>query len=355
MPKQIIVHVVQHLRPGGIETMALDLIGNDPNRFIISLEGEKNEAIASWSRIRSFGTRLKFLNKRPGIDISLIFKLAGTLREMGATAVHTHHVGPLLYGGLAARIARIQSIVHTEHDAWHLQDSKRQKLQSVLVKLVKPIFVADTNAVAAAVRRHLSGVSPSVITNGVDTLRFQPGAKCLSRAKLNLPKSARLIGCAARLETVKGHAYLLSALAQLPTDLHLALAGDGSLMAELKSQTQELGIQNRVHFLGVVEDMPSFYKAIDVFCLPSLNEGMPLSPLEAQACGTPVVATNVGGTRSAVCVRTGYLVPAKDSDELALAISKAFTTHEPQSPRDFVTAHADLRNTLTAYNKLYAA
>lgn len=355
MPKQIIVHVVQHLRPGGIETMALDLIGKDPNRFIISLEGEKNAAIASWPRIRSFGTRLKFLNKRPGVDISLVFKLASLLREMGVTAVHTHHVGPLLYGGLAARIARVPSIVHTEHDAWHLQDAKRQKLQSILVKLVRPIFVADTAAVAAAVRRHLSGVTPNVITNGVDTSRFQPGAKCLSRTKLGLPKSAKLIGCAARLETVKGHSYLLSAMAQLPSDMHLALAGDGSLMAELKSQAIKLGIQDRVHFLGVVEDMPSFYKSIDVFCLPSLNEGMPLSPLEAQACGTPVVATNVGGTRSAVCQRTGFLVPAKDAEELAVAISKAFASHDHQSPRDFVTAHADLRNTLTAYNKLYAA
>ncbi len=355
MHRNAVVHIVQHLSPGGIETMALDLIGMDPNRYIISLEGDKRKAVRNWPRLSGIRDRLIFMEKKSGIRLGLVTEIAKVLRRLDAVAVHTHHVGPLLYGGLAARLAGIKRIVHTEHDAWHLNDPARRKLQSLVVKIVRPVYVADAGAVARSVRRNLPGTHPIVITNGIDTERFQPGSQERARLNLRLPSHARTIGCAARLEAVKGHDVLLDSFSRLDGDVHLALAGDGSLRSSLLEKAKNLGIADRVHFLGAIDAMTDFYNAVDVFCLPSLKEGMPLSPLEAQACNVPVVATNVGAVKSATCDVTGRLVPAQCEASLVNALAAALVERPKQHPRRFVLREADLRDTRDAYEELYAA
>jgi len=117
----------------------------------------------------------------------------------------------------------------------------------------------------------------------------------MARRALRLPDSGRLIGSAGRLEPVKGHALLIEALAALPTDVTLVLAGDGSQRPILEALAARLGVAERVHFLGHIDSIVTFYRALDVFCLPSVAEGLPLSVLEAQACG--VAAVVVGGYR----------------------------------------------------------
>jgi glycosyltransferase involved in cell wall biosynthesis len=145
---------------------------------------------------------------------------------------------------------------------------------------------------------------------------------------------------------------LFHAHALLPKSVHLALAGTGSLGKELRILAQLLGIRDRVHFLGRLDDMPNFYRALNVFCLPSDREGMPLSPLEAQASGIPCVATDVGGTREAVCPDTGAVVfpadPAFLADGLAVALSRKFHG----DPRAYPLAHGNLSDVAAAYQAL---
>ena len=148
-----------------------------------------------------------------------------------------------------------------------------------------PTVVADAELVAKSIRQYIPLFRPSVIMNGIDTERFQPGQQSMARDQLSLPKDVPIIGCAARLTAVKAHNILISAFSQLPNHIHLALAGGGELEEELKKLAQSLNVSDRVHFLGVVDDMPTFFHALDVFCLASMREGLPLSPLEAQACG----------------------------------------------------------------------
>jgi glycosyltransferase involved in cell wall biosynthesis len=97
-------------------------------------------------------------------------------------------------------------------------------------------------------------------------------------------------------------------------------------LAGLKAKARELGINNRVEFLGHRNDIPELLARCDLFVLPSLYEGFPLSILEAMAAGKPVVATAVGGTPEAVIDGvTGYLVPSGDVPALATAIRKVLT------------------------------
>ncbi|MCV5754523.1 glycosyltransferase, partial [Escherichia coli] len=83
---------------------------------------------------------------------------------------------------------------------------------------------------------------------------------------------------------------LIEAFSHLESHTHLAIAGDGSQREQLEHLVRTLKLEQRVTFLGLVDDMPSFYQSLDLFCLPSLQEGFPLSTLEAQACDIPCVA-----------------------------------------------------------------
>lgn len=349
-----VVQVVQHLQPGGIETMALDLatFSNADHAWIISLEGNREAAIKAWPRLASVADKLIFLEKPPGFRPAVFWQLQKILRQHRATVVHTHHIGPLLYAGIAARLAGVDHIIHTEHDAWHLENPQRCKLQRRLLKLVRPNLIADAETVANAMKQHLGLESVTVIHNGIDSQRFQPGNKNECRQALGLPADIPLIGCGGRMESVKGQNILIDALVDVPSEVHLALAGSGSLEAALKQQVKTLGLEQRVHFLGHLDTMPLFYQSLDVFCLPSFKEGFPLSSLEAQACGVSAVVTDVGGSRETLCPESGLAVPAGDSVSLAAALNHQLSHQTAHDPRAWVALNGDVRTMVRQYEAL---
>ncbi|MGB8839648.1 MAG: glycosyltransferase, partial [Aliidongia sp.] len=303
-----ILQVVQHLRPGGIETMALDLLGRaGPGREveIASLEGSTSDLIAAWPSLATLPRRIHALGKRPGLQPLLILRLAWLMRQLGTEIDHTHHIGPLIYGGRAGRLVGVRRVVHTEHDAWHLMAPRRRRVEALALRLVRPVLVADAAFVERALARAFPSRPALLIRNGIDTDRFVPGDRYAARHRFRLPPDVPIIGCAARLERVKGVDLLLEAFAELSAPTRLVIAGDGSESGNLRDLAIAHGLADRVDFLGRIDDMPKFYQALDVFCLASRAEGLPLSLLEAQASGVRAVAFDVGGVAEALCPRTG--------------------------------------------------
>lgn len=339
-----VIHVVQHLSPGGLEVMALELARAQQAQgrpaLVLSLEGNLETAIAHWPRLAGQREQLLFAAKRPGLDPMLMPRLISLFRRLRPAVVHTHHVGPMLYAGTAARLAAVPARLHTEHDAWHLTDPKRRRLVRLARRLMAPVMIADAPHVAQSVAEALGGTPPVIVMNGVDTERLRPRDQAAARHALGLPDGQRLLGIAARLEHVKGVDVALEALRLLPRDVHLAIAGGGSEATALRAQASALGIADRLHWLGVMDDMSRFYPALDLLLVPSRHEGLPLAPLEAQACGIRVVATNVGGTAAGICPRTGQLVPAEDPAALAGAVLLAL--EGAGDPRPFVLREASL-------------
>ncbi len=350
--QKTLVQIVQHLRPGGLENMALDLCrfaGSDYKVHLVSLEGQE----PGWRALQDVPAEIHLLNKGPGTSLRMLFRLRRLLRQIGADIVHTHHIGPLIYGGIAARLAGVSCVVHTEHDAWHLQSIRRRHVQNAAISLVNPVLVADAPLVAANAMKYLRGRDYYTVLNGIDCERFVPGNKISARTKLGLPLSATLVGCSARLEPVKGVDNLVRALASLPADIQVCVAGQGSQRDVLMDLAHRLGVAGRIHFIGHVDDMPAFYQALDLFCLPSRNEGLPLSPLEAQACGVPAVVMDVGAARHTLCPQTGRLVPAGDVSGLARALQDALERHTDCSPRPHMQVNWDVRQMAAAYRQFH--
>jgi len=351
-----IIQVVQHLRPGGIEIIALDLLScsqHDEKTIIISLEGDIESAIAHWPKLAAYRDNLMFLDKQPGLTPRLVQKLMHIFKETEAYAVHTHHIGPLLYAGLAARLSAIKHLTHTEHDAWHLDNRKRCLLQRVIVTLLRPTLVADAQAVADNMREKLRCHNKiTVIRNGIDSEQFIPGDQQLAREKLGLPSDVWMIGCSGRMEKVKGQAVLISALPSLPETAHLVFAGSGSTEQSLRDLVAKLGLTERVHFLGHIDQMPTFYQSLDLFCLPSLNEGFPLSPLEAQACNIRTLVTDVGASKETLCPSSGEFVIPNDSLAMADTLITMLTNPTNTSPRDFVKQYGDVHQMAQSYADL---
>lgn len=354
LPTKLIVHVVQHLAPGGLESLALDMLSFSSSRkrnLLISLEGNKHQALKQWPRLEQYRDKILFLDKPSGVSVKALVQLYRLFHVLKPDVVHTHHIGPILYAGCAARLTKVKTCIHTEHDAWHFGNPSHRHIQSLAVRIARPKWVADAELVRQQIHQHFSH-PVTVIKNGVDCEKFKPGSKLLARQTLGLATEVTLIGCAGRLEHVKGHDVLLRALALLPEDVHLTLAGSGSQRAALEALACELNIQHRVTFLGLVTEMVRFYQSLDLFCLPSRSEGFPLSTLEAQACDIVTIATEVGASKETICPCTGSVVEADNPSALAAMISGKLSVLPTVSPRQFVLQHNDIRTMMQAYESL---
>lgn len=351
-----IAHVVQHLQPGGIETMVVNMANSMKGTVasrVISLQGQSEELLQNWKRLSSLQTPWMGFAKAKGVTPSLVLQVKNYLQENKIEVVHTHHIGPLLYGGIAARMAGCR-VVHTEHDAWHLESFRRRTLQQAILRLVNPTVIADAKYVASAFEKNTRVRVAKIIPNGVDMSQFRSGNKGYARAHLGLRQNVFWVGSAGRLEPVKDHKTLLDALVTAPLDTHLVIAGNGSQAEPLKDYAQRLGISERVVFLGHIEEMKTFYQAIDCFCLPSLKEGYPIATLEAQACSVPCIVTDTGGSTEALCPLTGIAVPVQRSDLLSNAISQLYHHPAKCDPREHVFEHNHFAHTISKYLGVYS-
>ncbi|WP_369601170.1 glycosyltransferase family 4 protein [Hahella sp. SMD15-11] len=164
------------------------------------------------------------------------------------------------------------------------------------------------------------------VHTGIDPERFRPGDRHQARAALGLDNQAFYLGIVATIRTWKGHAYLVEALARLPDAIHLLVIGDGPNRTAIESRVQELGLADRVRFVGHQQEVAPWLQALDLFVLPSYaNEGVPQSLMQAMLCRIPVVSTPVGSIEDIIHhQKTGWLVPPRDSNALTQALSHLY-------------------------------
>jgi glycosyltransferase involved in cell wall biosynthesis len=277
-------------------------------------------------------------------DLRAILRLARLIRRERPDILHTHTAKAGAVGRVAALLsgrARPSIIVHTFHG--HVLRGYFNPLTTLGYRLLERWLATFTTALVAVspeVRDDLVrlGVAPAekfaVVRLGIELderVGVDPGARAETRRILGVADDAFLVGWVGRMTAVKQTDDVLRALSGLlerGVDAYLCLVGDGPDRDHLERYAHELGIVRRCLFLGYQNEVGRFYQAIDALVLPSLNEGTPVSVIEALAAERPAVATRVGGIPDVI--RTGidgFLVDAGDAG--ALADKLALLAHDP--------------------------
>lgn len=268
-------------------------------------------------------------------DLAAIQTLRRVIRERHATVLHTHTAKAGATGRLAALSvgrARPGAVVHTYHG--HVLSGYFNPGRERAFRLLERMLAYATDALVAVsdevrddlVRMHIASAGKfTVIPYGFDLDARVGGAienRALVRGQLGIDDATFVIGWAGRLTAIKRPLDLIRVTAAVP-EATLVLVGDGEDRPEVEALARELGISDRVRFLGYRDDLGALYAAFDVFLLTSANEGAPVVAIEALAAGVPVVATDAGGTASVVDAgETGLLAPIGAVDELQAAIKR---------------------------------
>lgn len=256
-----------------------------------------------------------------------LFKAITTeLRNAGCDILHTHRYKENILGALAAKYARVPVCVRTVHGSPEpFRGLARARMASYLWldRLVQRHLNDQVIVVAGYMKSEMSSWLPeehlAVIHNAV------PEGNAAIRAKGG-PEDRFVVGWAGRIVPAKALDVLLHAVARVRRSvlaIKVRLAGEGPDAARLHNLVATLDLKDRVEFCGFVEDMATFLSTLDVFVLPSGQEGIPVSVLEAMRAGVPVVASAVGGIPEVIAHRrNGILVPPYDVNALAAALKE---------------------------------
>jgi glycosyltransferase involved in cell wall biosynthesis len=262
--------------------------------------------------------------------------LARFLRSWKADLIHTHTVIPgMVLARIGARLANVPIICHI-HGAMHYSAKPAIRFLQRNLDNLTARFCEALIAVSKDTEHRLlaTGKLPDkviVIPNGVKLTSPANTQTKPNHLRFGIPIEHQLVGCVARLSHAKGQHVLLKAAAEILSstpDVSFMFVGadiatDGHYEKELCTLAEQLGIAPHTHFVGFQQQAADLMPLFDVFALPSREEAMPLTILEAMAAGIPVVATRVNGIPEVVVEEeTGFLVPRDDPHALASAILK---------------------------------
>jgi len=269
----------------------------------------------------------------PVSDLSAFVSLLLIIRREGPRIVHTHTSKAGILGRWAAWLCRVPIIVHTPHG--HVFWGYFRPWQARLFIMLERWTARITTRIVALTPQERADhlrfrIAPeekfTVIHSGVDLVPFfaphLDGAKV--RTGLGISPDTTVIATAGRLTAVKGQATLIRAVADILRQrkkIVLLILGEGELRSDLEALSTDLGVAEAVRFLGWRPDVAAIMASCDIFCLPSLNEGMGKVLVEAMALGKPIIASAVGGIPDLVVPgETGILVQPADGNALAKAI-----------------------------------
>lgn len=314
-----VAHLMTTFRVGGLERLVYALarasvpLGVKSTVFAYDEDGELRGAF------ERAGVTAIFVPTPPGIRYGLGPKLAFELSARRVDVLHSHHLGPYMYGAVAARLAGVPHVT-TEHSRELYDTPRRWWVGKTMSHAAEVVTVSHE---LAQWRRASFNDAPAVVLNGVTVPPLLDDAQRAERRRaLGLPEGF-VIACVARFAPEKDHATLLRAFARVRrrvADASLVLVGWGPLEADVEALGAELGVADAVRFLGRRDDVEDILPACDVIALSSRREGLPLALLEGMAAALPVVATSVGDVPTLVAGGEGFAVGAGDDEAFADAL-----------------------------------
>jgi glycosyltransferase involved in cell wall biosynthesis len=279
-----------------------------------------------YERARRRGLSVRMVHCQGRADWRAVRQIEECIQEDGIQLLHTHGYKADLYGYVAARRSG-KPIIATCHN-W-VGGTAALGIYNHLDRMALKRFQGLAAVSDSVAQRLLASGVPArkirTIANGIDVQTFE---RARPSQVLNFDES-KVVGMVARLDLQKGFEYLLRAASELRSAfprLKVVIVGEGPDRNEIEGMIRRLGLQSNVILAGQHSDMPGIYAAMDVFVLPSLNEGLPMTILEAMAASRPVIATRVGAIPKVIQDgETGLLVDPGDMNGLRDALARLLT------------------------------
>jgi sugar transferase (PEP-CTERM/EpsH1 system associated) len=370
--RPLVVHVIHRLDIGGLENGLVNLINFLP-------EAKYRHAVICLTTASTFAARIRRpdveiveLRKRPGKDFTAYARLYSHLRRLRPAIVHTRNVGTVDCQAIAWA-ARVRGRIHGEQ-GWDIGDlhgrSPRYRLLRRLARPFVRTYITVSRDLADWLATEIGVPARRIrqIYSGVDLARFRPreAAAVPPWPPGFLPAGGVVIGTVGRMERVKNTVGLVRAFARLLDAVpscrdraRLVLVGAGEQRNAVEAAVAAANLGDLVWMPGARDDVAALLPHFDVFALPSLNEGVSNTILEAMACAVPVVASRVGGTPEVVRHgETGLLYEAEDDAAAAAALaeyvrSPALRSAHGRRARELVVERHSIESMMRGYEAAY--
>lgn len=339
-----ILHIIASPVIGGAEKLLLTLSKNlDRNKFDVVLGifiHAKHSTNLIWKEAAKLGLTLEPIRIRNVYGLTQVLDLYGVIKKHRPDVIHTHGYKTNILGFVMARAFRLP-IVTTFHGWLHSQNPTTKLFFRASIKLLLYFDLVITVSDQIKTALVEMGVPSKKMTTVRNIPAIEAGIYSLEknafRDEIGMPPGSKAVGFVGRLEHVKGcyqFIHAISIVAKRDPDVCFVIVGEGSERQSLERESKELGLENRVYFCGFRDDMASVFRALDLYVLPSLSEGVPLTLLEAMFYGVPVVATRVGGVPEVIRHGVnGMLAPPNDTQALAETMVDSLTNQEETTKR----------------------
>ena len=357
-----VLHLITGLSSGGVENMLYKVVTRyDRERFKpVVCCIKSGGAVAESLKAEGIGVIMMNRMRGHGFDWRAVLEIQRMLKQVSVDVLRTHQYHANLYGRIAGRLAGVPVIIPSFHNLYRSPDKPKmhRRLINRFLASWSDRLVAVSDAVADDIVRY-DGIRRErirVIHNGIVIEDFRPSIKkAKAREVFGLPEKRWIVGSVGRLTPQKGHEFMIKAVKGLK-EVALAIAGDGPLRRRLKEVAHKEGVE--CYLLGTLDQkkIPLFLKALDIFCFPSLWEGMPSALLEAMASGLPVIATRISSNMEIVG-NAGILVDTRAPEEIRDSIERLMGSEEMRKNyAEQASKEAErfsIENTVREYENLY--
>lgn len=343
-----IAQILNRMDSGGIEAVVLNYYRQiDRSKVQFDFYFAEGSSLPQRAELEALGAELCPI---PAYSHPIAYHKAlyTAFRQRNYKIVHAHLSTMSVFPLFEAWRAGVPVRICHNHSTAHWGEGAKTLLKYILRPFNK-LFATDWFACGEAAGRWMYGDRAfdtgkvTVLPNAIDTAKFayDPAARIRLREELGIPQSAFVVGHVGRFMYQKNHDFLLNIFAELvkaAPNAQLLLIGEGELQGQIRQQAKALGLQDKVIFTGARQDVQKLYSAMDIFCLPSYYEGMPVVAWEAQANGLPCVFSDRVSREAARASNAAFLPLQASAAAWAAALRQAPPRGAAEVPDIFASA-----------------
>lgn len=359
--KKKICNVICDITSGGVESVIQNYFTHiDRSQYELDLITYSIQSEICAEKFRELGFNIIVVPPKRNGFLKSVRKMNDAIKAGHYDVIHAHltewNCIPLLLGKINGVKIRIS---HS-----HMAEISLSRIKMLLLRIQRKLILKTSTKLCACgedAGKYLYGEDVFktgevlILNNAIDVLKFQPDIRIRDemRHKLKIAKDTLCIGHIGRFLPQKNHTFLIDIFTEvlkLNPDSVLLLAGTGGLLNDIRGKCEKLGISDKVKFLGVRSDPERIYQAMDVFCLPSLFEGLPVVGIEVQAAKVPAILSD----RISNKVKITDLVTFYSLDAMPLDWAKAIIGKRGYQSESIFPNEYDINAMSKKWESLYA-